>query len=105
MNNPIRKYSGRVYEIISNPLSIIPIFIIILCWFLVGIKMHFDDAWYRFLEGFIIILTLFMVFVIEHNQHANLKAINAKLDELLKKDSKSDNKKIGIEKKFKGEKT
>lgn len=71
---------------------------------MVGIKMHFDDAWYRYLEGFIIITTLFMAFVIEHNQHADTKALHEKLDELIKKSPKAYNKKAGIEKRYKGEK-
>lgn len=66
--------------------------------------MHFSHEWFFILEAFAISITLVMTFVIEHTQRADTRAIQEKLDELIKKSPKADNRKIGIEKKHKGEK-
>lgn len=48
-------------------------------------------------------LSLLMVFIIEATQQADDRAVQKKLDEILKKLPQTDNKIIGIEKEYKGE--
>lgn len=66
--------------------------------------MHFNDKWFFALEAFSISVTLLMTFVIEHTQRVDTKALHEKIDELIKKNPQADNEKIGVEKRYKGEK-
>jgi low affinity Fe/Cu permease len=79
--------------------------LLILAWFVIGgYFLHFNHQWFFILEAFAISITLVMTFVIEHTQKADTKALQEKLDELLKKHPKADKKKVGIERRYKGEK-
>ncbi len=94
---------SKIYNIISHPYALVITMLIIGIWFIIGISMHYSDTWYKFLHLFELLITLILVFVIEITQKAEMRSIQEKLDELIKKHPKTDNKKAGIEKKYKGQ--
>lgn len=104
MDKSLLKYLSKVYKAISHPYSILVVTIFIIMWSVVGKLMNFGEKWFRNLEAISIFITLFMVFVIEHTQYVETKAIQEKLDELIKKFPAADNKKVKLEKKLRGEK-
>ncbi len=102
-NMYVLKWANKIYNAISNPWAIIITIAIIAIWFLIGIPMHYNDIWYKCLHTFEILVTLILVFIIEVTQKAEMKALQEKMDELIKKHPEINNKKAGIEKKYKGE--
>jgi len=104
MDKKLTRSLHRVYHLISQPYAVVVISFFILICIAVGIMRGFDEMWFRVLEAISIFITLFMVFIIEHTQYAEVKAIQEKLDELIKKLPQADNSKVKIEKKYKGEK-
>lgn len=103
MNKFLMRHLNKVYKAISHPYSIVIVGSFIVTWSVIGKLMNFDEKWFRHLEAISIFVTLFMVFIIEHTQYVETKAIQEKLDELIKKIPQADNKKVKLEKKFKGE--
>lgn len=95
---------NTIYNTISHPYTLVITIGIIVAWFVVGVPMHFNDLWYKSLHLFELLITLILVFIIEVTQKAEMKALQEKLDEVIKKHPKTNNNKAGIEKKYKGEK-
>jgi low affinity Fe/Cu permease len=93
---------NNIYNAISTPAAIIAVALIIILWFILGIPMHYNDFWYKALHLFELLITLILVFIIEVAQKAEMRSVQEKLDELIKKNPKTDDKKAGIEKKYKG---
>jgi low affinity Fe/Cu permease len=104
MNKVLAKYLSKIYIAISSPYSIIIVALCIAAWIAVGKMMNFGERWFRNLEAASIFITLFMVFIIEHTQYVETKALQEKLDELIRKIPQADNRKVKLEKKLKGEK-
>lgn len=92
-----------LYSFISHPYGFVTILFILIAWFAVGFIMDYDEKWYKIIHLFEIVVTLLMLFVIEFTQQAELRAIQEKLDELLKKLPHTNSKKAGIEKRIKGQ--
>ena len=101
---PLLKKLNSLYNLISHPYSFVFIVILIAAWFVTGPVRNYDETWYKSFHLFEMSLTLLMVFVIESTQQADNRAVQEKLDEIIKKMPNTDNSKIGIEKHYKGEK-
>ncbi len=96
-------FVNKVYNSISHPYTLVITVIIIAVWFILGFPLNFNDIWYKSLHLFEVLVTLILVFIIEITQKAEMKALQEKLDELIKKLPQTDNKKASIEKRYKGE--
>lgn len=53
-------------------------------WFVVGIFWSFDEPWHRWLHSGAAVITLLMLFVIQHTTNRETRAALVKLDELLR---------------------
>jgi low affinity Fe/Cu permease len=100
---PLLRQLNNLYHLISHPYSFLLIVIIIVGWFVGGYIFHFDEEWYKAFHVFEMVIALLMVFLIENSTHSDNKAMQAKLDEIIKALPKANNKKIGLEKHLKGE--
>lgn len=93
---------NRLYLGFSHPYSVLFIVLTILFWFVVGGFMHYDETWYKVGHVFEIVVALLMLFLIENTQQADMRALQEKLDEIIKKLPETDNKKVKLEEKYKG---
>lgn len=100
---PVRKALTKLYHTVSHPYSFIFILLVIIGWFIGGYFSHYSEEWYKHFHLFEIVIALIMVFLIENSTHADNRAMQEKLDEIIKKMPAADNDKIGLEKKYKGE--
>lgn len=99
---PVRKALTKLYHAVSHPYSFIFILIVIIGWFIGGYFSHYSEEWYKNFHIFEIVVALIMVFLIENSTHADNKAMQEKLDEIIRKMPEADNSKVGLEKKYKG---
>lgn len=97
------KQINKVYNTLSHPYSFLFVLLSIIAWFGIGIPMHFSEEWYKIMHIVEMSISILMIFIIESTQHADDKAMQEKLDEIIKKLPQTDNKFIGIEKKYKGQ--
>ena len=98
------KQLNRLYKLISHPYSFLFAFIVVVLWFVTGLPNHYDASWYKWFHIFEMTITFLMIFIIESTVQADNRAMQEKLDEIIKKLPQTDNKIAGIEKKYKGEK-
>ncbi len=102
-NQFLKRKLNKLYLSISHPYSFVLMVILLVSWFITGYFMHYDEHWFKIIHLFEITVTLLVIFIIETTQHADMKAMHEKLDELLTKLPHTDSKKARIEKRYKGE--
>ncbi|HSW75691.1 MAG TPA: low affinity iron permease family protein [Candidatus Saccharimonadales bacterium] len=102
ISQQILRLINELYNAISHPYALVITVLIIIVWFIVGVPMNYNDLWYKSLHTFELLVTLVLVFIIEVTQKAEMRALQEKLDEIIKKHPKTSNRKVGIEKKYKG---
>ena len=71
--------------------------LIIVGWAFLGPIFHYSDTWQLVINTGTTIVTFLMVFLIQNTQNRDARAINLKLDELIRAIDKGDNSMIDIE--------
>jgi low affinity Fe/Cu permease len=71
--------------------------LIILVWAVTGPVFHFSDTWQLVINTGTTIVTFLMVFIIQNTQNRDARAINLKLNELIRAIDKAGNQMIDIE--------
>lgn len=71
--------------------------VIVLFWGAVGPIFHYSDTWQLVINTGTTIVTFLMVFLIQNTQNRDARAINLKLDELIRAIDKARNNMINIE--------
>ena len=72
--------------------------ILIVVWILSGPIFHFSDTWQLVINTGTTIVTFLMVFLIQNTQNRDARAINLKLDELIRAIDKARDQMMNIEK-------
>ncbi len=86
----VRCGSGR-----SGPLQLAGA--VIALWAVTGPLFHYSDTWQLVINTGTTIVTFLMVFLIQNTQNRDARAINLKLDELIRAVDKARNQMINIE--------
>ena len=71
--------------------------IVIAVWAITGPVFHYSDTWQLVINTGTTIVTFLMVFLIQNTQNRDARAINLKLDELIRAIDKARNHMINIE--------
>ncbi len=72
--------------------------LIIAIWAISGPIFHYSDTWQLFINTGTTIVTFLMVFLIQNTQNRDARAINLKLDELIRAIDKARDQMMNIEK-------
>src|SRR5687768_5956705 len=70
---------------------------VLIVWALTGPLVGFSDTWQLVINTSTTIVTFLMVFLIQHSENKNSKALQLKLDELISATEKASNRLIDIE--------
>jgi low affinity Fe/Cu permease len=71
--------------------------LVIVGWAVTGPLFHYSDTWQLVINTGTTIITFLMVFLIQNTQNRDARAINLKLDELIRAIDKARNQMINIE--------
>jgi low affinity Fe/Cu permease len=71
--------------------------LVILVWAATGVLFHYSDTWQLVINTGTTIVTFLMVFLIQNTQNRDARAINLKLNELIRAVGKARNQMIDIE--------
>jgi len=89
--------ANRISQAMGRPLTFIICCLLVLLWAATGPVFHFSDTWQLVINTGTTIVTFLMVFLIQNSQNREGKALQAKLDELIRALETAENRFIGLE--------
>jgi low affinity Fe/Cu permease len=97
MQEWFHKVSSRVSNIVGSPLSFVTAVVIVGVWALTGPLFGFSDTWQLVINTGTTIVTFLMVFLIQNTQNRDGKAVQLKLDELIRTNKGARNEFLNLE--------
>jgi len=97
MNEAFRRLAARASGIFGSPLAALLAALLVIGWAVVGPILHYSDGWQLFINTISSIVTFLMVFLIQNTQNRDVKALQLKLDELIRSVSGARNHLVQLE--------
>jgi len=97
MRDIFRKFAGNVSRWAGSPGAFFIAVVVLFIWGITGPLFKFSDSWQLVINTGTTIVTFLMVFLIQNTQNRESRAINLKLDELIRAISKARNDMIDVE--------
>ncbi len=91
-------FSSNIAAWVGSPYVFIIALLTIVAWLVTGPVFHFSNTWQLVINSWTNVVTFIMVFVIQNSQNRDSKAINLKLDELIRSVDHARDEMIDIEK-------
>jgi low affinity Fe/Cu permease len=91
------RFSTLVTKATGTPAAFIIAILVIVVWGITGPIFNYSDTWQLVINTGTTIITFLMVFVIQHSQNKDTKAIQLKLNELIAANSDASNRVVSIE--------
>jgi low affinity Fe/Cu permease len=91
------KVARKTSEAVGSPLASILAVTVIVIWATTGPVFKFSDTWQLVINTGTTIVTFLMVFLIQNSQNRDAKAVQIKLDELIRAMSSARNQIIDVE--------
>ena len=84
MNQFFRKLSQRTSNAVGTPWAFLVAVLVVVVWAATGPLFRYSDTWQLVINTGTTIVTFLMVFLIQNSQNRDFKAMNLKLDELIR---------------------
>lgn len=91
------KIARKTSEAVGSPYASITAVAVIIIWAITGPIFQFSDTWQLVINTGTTIVTFLMVFLIQNSQNRDAKAVQIKLDELIRSIDAARNEVIDIE--------
>src|SRR5436309_5323427 len=98
INDLFRDFSRNAAEGVGSAFAFIAAITVVIIWAAAGPVFHFSDAWQLIINTGTTIVTFLMVFLIQNTQNRDAKAVQLKLDELIRALEGARNKLVDLEK-------
>jgi low affinity Fe/Cu permease len=91
------RFAGSAAEWTGRPWAFVIACVVLVSWLVSGPLFGFSDTWQLIINTGTTIVTFLMVFLIQHSENKNSRALQMKLDELIAATDSASNRLIDIE--------
>lgn len=84
MNNIFSRFSRRIAVWMAHPVTFILALVSVIIWALAGPVFHYSENWQLVINTGTTIMTFLMVFLLQNIQNRDSRAVQLKLDELIR---------------------
>jgi low affinity Fe/Cu permease len=98
MTDRFNRYAASLTAALGSLWALIASVLLVVVWALTGPIFNFSDTWQLFINTTTTVVTFWMVFVIQNSANRDQKALQLKLDELLRVHEHARNELINLEK-------
>lgn len=91
------RFAGRAADLVGTPAAFAAAIVTVLLWLASGPSMHYSDTWQLIMNTWTNVVTFGMVFLIQHAQNRDSKAINLKLNEVIRAMQGAEDELIDVE--------
>ncbi len=92
------RFASRAAQIVGHPYVFFAAVAVLVIWGFTGTYFHYSDTWQLVINTGTSVVTFLVVFLIQNTQNRDSKAINLKLDELIRSHHPASDDLIDIEK-------
>ncbi len=97
MNDLFRRIAHRASVMVGSPTVFVLAVAIVILWSVTGSYFHYSDTWQLIINTGTSVLTFLMVFLIQNTQNRDGRALQLKLDELIRAGKTSRNQLLDLE--------
>ena len=97
VSGAFRVFARRSSVMLGSAWAFAGAMLVILVWILTGPTFHFSDTWQLIINTGTTIVTFLMVFLIQNTQNRDAKAMQLKLDEIIRALKKARNELVDLE--------
>jgi low affinity Fe/Cu permease len=97
MRAAFRKLAQSLSDAMASATAFLGAIIIVLVWLATGPVFHYSDTWQLVINTGTSVITFLMVFLIQNSQSRDTRAIQLKLDELLRSIKNARNELVSLE--------
>ena len=97
VSDAFRVFARRSSVMLGSAWAFAGAMLVILVWILTGPTFHFSDTWQLIINTGTTIVTFLMVFLIQNTQNRDAKAMQLKLDEIIRALKKARNELVDLE--------
>ena len=98
MGDQFGRFAAGASYWLGSKIAFVSAGLVIVVWGVTGPLFHFSDTWQLVINTGTTIVTFLMVFLIQNTQNRDARAINLKLDELIRAIDKARDQMMNIEK-------
>jgi low affinity Fe/Cu permease len=91
------KFARTVAALAGHPAAFAAAVVGVVVWAALGPRLHYSENWQLWINTMTTILTFLMVFLLQHSQNRDTRAVQLKLDELLRAINGARNEFIDLE--------
>jgi len=97
LHNLFRRFARATSNGIGSPIAFVAAVVVVLAWALTGPFFGFSETWQLVINTGTTIITFLVVFAIQNTQNRDTKAIELKLDELIRAQKQARNVLLEVE--------
>lgn len=95
----LKKFLNWSAKMAGNPLTFVIALVVIVLWLIIGLIWGMDNTWILILNTVATLNATLMVFIIQNTQNRESKALQLKIDELIRATKEAENEMIALEEK------